>query len=158
MAFTALLLLAAPAAAQFTQQVTWSSVSFIYHGEKTPDLLNRSPGLLTPLGATQMYDAGQLIRDRYIEPPASGTQLTTDAVINGISVNSIENTQLYLLGLDDAHFTTSAMAFMQGLYPPANMFEDAGQLQNGSFLSYPLGGYQYPNINAAGTLDFNYIR
>lgn len=41
-------------AAQFTQ-VTWSTVSFIYHGEVTPNaaFASMSPGILTPLGANQ---------------------------------------------------------------------------------------------------------
>lgn len=91
-----------------------------------------------------MYDAGSLIRQRHIDPPSEGTPLTTAAPVNGISVDTISNAQLYLLGLDDAYLTTGAMAFMQGVYPPSNGYDTGrmGQEQNGSWAAYPLGGYQ----------------
>lgn len=129
---TALATLSTTAFAQ-TEQVTWAAVTFTYHGEKTPDL-HSAPYDLTPLGAQQLYNAGQIVRDRYISPPANGSELTTGSPIQDISVDVIDNSQLYILSMDDAYLSASTMAFMQGLYPPSSALEIDEQsiLANGS--------------------------
>lgn len=91
--------------AQEEHMVTWASVSFIYHGEKTPSL-HTSPYNLTPLGATQLYSQGQHLRERYING-------TTGSVINGMTASVLDNSQIYMLGMDDNFVSASAMAFMQ---------------------------------------------
>jgi hypothetical protein len=117
MAFTALLSLTTLvlsilplATAQEEHITTWSSISMVYHGEKTPYLLP-SPYKLTPLGAAQLYNTGSFLRSRYING-------TTGSVVNGMQSSAINNAQIYALGMDDAFVSASAMAFMQGLYPP----------------------------------------
>lgn len=45
---------------------------------------------------------------------------------------------------------------MQGLYPPT-ILEPESYLSNSTYLQYPLGGYQYPNIGTVNALDFDYI-
>lgn len=109
--FTATLF--ATATAQ-TEQVTWAAVVFTYHGEKVPDLYP-APYYLTPHGANQLVNAGQTVRETYISPPKNGS---ASAIINGISPNAIDNSQLYILGTDDIVISQSMQAFMQGLYPP----------------------------------------
>ncbi|KAH8684624.1 histidine acid phosphatase-like protein [Tricladium varicosporioides] len=155
------LALAATAMAQGSQtQVTWASVVYTYHGERIP-FLHGGPYNLTPLGAQQALNAGQVIRDRYISAPANGTQLTTAMPINGLSVNDINNSQMEVLSLSDEYITASALAFMQGLYPQrstsSEVVDEESILGNGSLVQFPLEGYQYPNLGTVSTLDFNYI-
>jgi hypothetical protein len=155
---TALLTLATGGSA--ATQVTWASVIFVNHGEKIP-YLNRGPYNLTPLGANQLLEAGSVVRDRYLSPPVNGSQLTEGFPINGLNVNDIENTQLYIASQNDEYVSSSAMAFMQGLYPPRSSgtltVDEESIMGNGSLIQYPLSGYQYPNIETLGSLDFNSI-
>ncbi|PQE16244.1 histidine acid phosphatase protein [Rutstroemia sp. NJR-2017a WRK4] len=133
-----LLSLSAFVRADTTVPVTWSSIVYAYHGEKTPDMPNSTTPILTSLGAQQLYSAGSVIRDRYLT--SNGTQLTLGLPINGLSTSAI------------------AQAFMQGLYPPvAGVNGGSSTLGNKSVVNYPLGGYQYPNINSLSTEDYNYI-
>lgn len=149
-------LLSATASAQSTEQVIWSAVTYTYHGEKTPALFP-GPYDLTPLGANQLFQAGELIRDRYISTPANGSNVTEAANINGISVNAIDNSQLLVLSTDDTWVSASAMAFMQALYPPRDtlVVDLESMLGNTTLEQYPLDGYQYPNIETLSVLDFN---
>lgn len=155
--FTALLGLSATAFAQSTQ-VVWASVVYTLYGEKTPSLTS-GPYNLSPLGANQLLEAGAFIRSRNIAPSSNGSELTTAAPINGISVNAIDNSQIYALSTDDEFISGSAMAFFQGLYPPRGIpvFDEQDTLANGSIEGFPLDGYQYPNIGTVSPLDFNYI-
>jgi hypothetical protein len=142
-------------------QVTWASVAFVNHGEKIP-YLSKGPYNLTPLGATQLQSAGSVFRDRYLSPPVNGSQLTIGTPINGLNVNDIENTQLYIASLNDEHISASAMAFMQGVYPPRGesgslSMDEESLLGNSSLVQFPLNGYQYPNIETLGSLDYNSI-
>lgn len=152
---TAILALSTTALAQ-TQEVVWSAVTYTYHGEKTPALFP-GPYDLTPLGANQLYEAGQVFRNRYISGPANGTTTTAPSPINGISVSAIDNSQLSILGTDDPWVSASATAFMQALYPPRNsiVIDLESMLGNLSLDQYPLNGYQYPNIESLSVLDFN---
>ncbi|KAA8566054.1 hypothetical protein EYC84_008659 [Monilinia fructicola] len=97
------------------------------------------------------------MRDRYLNSTA--TQLTLGFPINGLSDPYIINNQLQVWSAGDEYVLASAQAFMQGLYPPV---PGVGQgmsniLTNGSLINFPLGGYQYPNINSMSEMDYNYI-
>ena len=137
-------------------QVTWGAVTFAFYGEKIPSAMNAGSNL-TPLGAQQMYEAGQIIRDRYLSAPSNGSQLTTAAPINGLSSSQIDNPQLSILATDDEYISTSAMAFLQGLYPPVYGLYKQSILSDASTVQYPLDGYQYPSIATVSTLDYNYL-
>lgn len=153
-------LAATTALAQSTEELVWASVVYTFHGEKTPSLTNPyGPYNLSPLGANQLLAAGSLIRSRNIAPPANGSQLTAAAVISGLSVNAIDNSQLNALSTDDEYSSSSAVAFFQGLYPPRGypIIDPQDTLANGSIEGFPLDGYQYPNIGTVSSLDFNYI-
>jgi hypothetical protein len=156
---TALSLVASAFAQSTSTSATyWSAITFTYHGEKVPSLSSTDYSL-TPLGAYQLYAAGQLIRARYVDPSLNASDIFTfSAPINGLSTNMIANSQLYVLGTDDEYVSGSAMAFMQGLYPPVGfVVNEESEMANMSVVSGPLGNYQYPSIESVGALDFNYI-
>lgn len=138
-------------------QTTWSTTSLIYHGEKTPSA-HTSPYDLTPLGAQQLLDAGAVLRARYIDPPANGSQLTTAAVINGLRADAIDNSLLAVWSTDEAYVSASALACMQGLYPPGIQLMSAEAMgADGRFTQFPLEGYQYPDLKTFSGLDFNSV-
>ena len=137
-----------------------SSVAFIIHGERTP-LYGYMRPTLTPLGAQQLYSQGLFFRDRYVvndtseDGPADVRRPIAD-----ISRDAIDNRQLAIFSSGDGYNVASGLAFMQGLYPPdsqalLNVSDEAsmGQLANGSLVSYPLDGYQYPRIRTFSVLD-----
>ncbi|EXJ74931.1 uncharacterized protein A1O5_01627 [Cladophialophora psammophila CBS 110553] len=135
--------------------------TFIYtrYGDRTPSVLPLSP-TLTPLGAQQLFEAGDKVRQRYLVPVDGAAKSTT---ISGIASYQLEYDQLTILSTDDQYVSASAQAFLQGLYPPlqtsSNYTYIAGQstIQNGSNLVAPLNGYQYPNINTVSSNDLNSI-
>lgn len=98
----------------------WSSVLFSRTGERTPELLGDLPTTLTSLGAQQMYNAGSFFRERYISTFGS-TNGIDSAPIQGMSSNELDGDQLYVMALDQQYNVASAMAFMQGLYPPYSL-------------------------------------
>ncbi|KAG4432865.1 hypothetical protein IFR05_011639 [Cadophora sp. M221] len=152
-----LLLLTTPILSQNTDQVTWAAVSYTYHGEKTPDFHSPSRSIdLTPLGAQQLFNAGTGIRNRYI----TSMNISQDTIpINGISVHDLDNDQLDVLTMEIPHVAASALAFMQGLYPPFDAItSDEETLSgDGGRYEFPLSGYQYPRIETMSNLDFNHI-
>jgi hypothetical protein len=132
-----------------------ASFAFIRTGERTPSI-QRGPSVLTALGAQQMYKLGQNFRTRYIagmSDPGIGVQR-----IAGMQ-STLNNDQILVQTLDQQHLVSSAQAFMQGLYPPRTIANSngtgsiGGLLANGSAIDFPLGGYQYPNIQSSGQLD-----
>jgi hypothetical protein len=157
---TALLALSAAVAAQEESnvQITWAAVVFAHYGEKIPDA-TAGPYELTPYGANQMYNAGQIIQGRYIWPLPNETEgITSYYRINGLSSTEIDNSQMYILSTDDEFVSASALAFMQALYPPVSLELDPDAIMSDSSLKqYPLGGYQYPNVQTVSSLDFNYL-
>jgi hypothetical protein len=155
---TTLLAISAIAAAAASSDITWGAVVFTYHGEKVPALSN-GPYNLSPVGANQLLDAGSMLRSRYIDPSSNASALITAAPISGLSTGAIDNSQMYVLSTEDEFVSGSALAFMQGLYPPRNaaMTQEETILSNQTLQMYPLNGYQYPNINTVSPLDFNYI-
>lgn len=152
-----------PAAHALTQQVL-SSFVFTRYGDRTP-LYSSSNGqhVLTPYGAQQMYDAGENFRERYLR--SSFDSLAATTVIQGISRYQLDTNQVNVLTMDDQYTVASAQAFMQGLYPPLgsdptlNDLYIAGLsgLANGTNITAPLNGYQYPSITAVSSYDLNSI-
>jgi hypothetical protein len=159
---TACLSLSAAALVKGDNEITWGSVVFTYHGEKIPNLYE-GPNNLTPLGANQLLQAGQTIRNRYINGSSNGSQITTHYPINGLSVNGIDNSQMEILTMTDEYLTASALAFMQGLYPPRStateVVDEESIMGNGSLEQFPLNGYAtslsipFPYSNIIGCFD-----
>ncbi|KAL2160302.1 hypothetical protein VTH06DRAFT_1475 [Thermothelomyces fergusii] len=96
----------------------------------------------------QMYAQGAAFRNRYL--CRSGYDEYVGIV--GIDPEHINTAQLRVESSTDPCSSASALAFMQGLYPPnPHVACDSDVphhhwLPNGSILNYPLNGYQYPNI------------
>lgn len=150
---------AVEAADDNTDRHVHGAVAFIRSGERTPTIQRGSPKL-TPLGAQQMHTLGQMFRGRYLG----------DTKFDGIGHDPISTLrqdiinpdQLFIQALDRPHLYASAQAFMQGLYPPFSLgngtFMDGnGILANGSFIEYPMSGYQYAPIDVLGELDPNSV-
>jgi hypothetical protein len=94
-----------------------SSVVFIRSGERSPTNLGFTPSVLTSLGAQQAYSAGTFFRDRYVSsatPSSNGNRAT----LRGLSPNSYDPRQMYILAQDTHSTAATAQAFMQGFYPP----------------------------------------
>ncbi|RMY74195.1 hypothetical protein D0863_03376 [Hortaea werneckii] len=155
------LILRTVAADEYT---AWASVVFSRGGERTPEVLGHLPTVLTSLGAQQMYQSGSFFRNRYI---TSSLDLMSsdddDTTLQDLSPDSIDPLQLYVAALDDQWTLASAQAFMQGLYPPytlndsiAESLESSQMIANGSYIDYPLDGYQYPRIHAFSSADVEF--
>lgn len=134
----------------------WAAVAFVNHGESTPYLSQSQSPVLTPEGAQQMLRQGAAFRKRYLNS-ANGTV----APIQGISQDAIDTSQVGVLSASDGNVAASAMAFLQGLYPPDNtaFLPSAGgpmladNLITGGNSTYPLNGYQYPTIMTVSYAD-----
>ncbi|TLD08337.1 uncharacterized protein PgNI_07046 [Pyricularia grisea] len=141
-----------------SEEIVWSSVAYIYHGERQPLVALGSP-VLTPLGAQQMLAQGAYFRARYL---SSGTSDSTGSPhrISSLDADSLDSTKISVVSSDDAYVSSSAIAFMQGLYPPVTgtMAGIAGgaavaRLANNSVVEFPLNGYQYPRVQASSMLS-----
>ncbi|KAK8095047.1 Histidine acid phosphatase [Apiospora hydei] len=146
------------------EQIVWSSFAYILHGETTPLSTSSLSSSLTAYGAQQMFAQGQMFRYRYLTTANTGDASDDDATgsfpIVGLSQRALDNSQLDIVTNADTYNVASAMAFLQGLYPPtpgAFVENDgdlnASTLSNGSMVEFPLDGYQYPNIQATSILD-----
>lgn len=129
-------------------ETIWASVIYTYHGDRTP-LLWTAPSVLTPLGARQLYSAGSFFRQRYLRATPDGAE--SGPVINNISTDALDNVQISVISTIEQYTGASAIAFMQGLYPPTNVSLDgistlATPSTNGSGATTPLDGYQYPQL------------
>ncbi|KAK1777860.1 phosphoglycerate mutase-like protein [Copromyces sp. CBS 386.78] len=141
----------------------WSSIAWVMHGDRSPLGVPGSPPNLTPLGAQQLLDRGTVLRNRYIvaaqEPESFDVSKLIGAKLVGLSTNAIDNTQLDVLTGADSYNFHSALALMQGLYPPSTRVFNgtdgiaAALLANTEILDYPLEGYQYPVIRSPSVDD-----
>ncbi|KAF2661280.1 phosphoglycerate mutase-like protein [Lophiostoma macrostomum CBS 122681] len=135
------------------------SVVFVRSGERTP-LIAGSTQILSALGAQQMHDLGSAFRGRYILGSNASTVLGTEP-INTLMPNILDPDQLYIQALDTPYLISSAQAFMQGFYPPYSISngengavaDATGLLANGTFLDFPLGGYQYAPVDILSEYD-----
>ena len=148
-----------PPADDGSTETVWGVVTLTTFGDRVP-LLSSDYSVLTPVGADQLYSAGQTFRYRYITPSSSSS---SNRSIPGISKYEINNNQIYNYGLWDVFVGQSAQAFLEGLYPPLNINGPGGTngasqatlglLANGSRVAGPLGGIQYPELRLASDDD-----
>jgi hypothetical protein len=144
-AFLATILLAPFSHAQTDSRYTvLSSVVFVRSGERTPQILGTEPSILTSLGAQQAYTAGSFFRDRYVSSTSSRSGVEK-APMRGLSANSYDPRQMYILAVDTHPAAATAQAFMQGFYPPyvlnestAALVEPSSVLANESYVSITL--------------------
>ncbi|KAL7628125.1 hypothetical protein AAE478_002323 [Parahypoxylon ruwenzoriense] len=118
---------------------------FHRHGDRTPKSL--APVNLTALGADEAFQSGNFYRNRYVASDASSPIL-------GLSHDIVVNSQLSVISPADAVLQTSALAFLQGVYPPAGAL-GVQELANSSEVQAPLGGYQYIPVDAVSTASSN---
>lgn len=114
------------------------------HGDRTSK--SWTPALLTDLGYKQVYDAGNFYRNRY---------LTSGSSIYGVNRNIVKQSQLNVQAPLDTVLQTSALAFLQGLYPPVGPTLGTQMLANGSSVQAPLGGYQLVPVNLVSSVGAN---
>ncbi|KAK8227844.1 histidine phosphatase superfamily [Phyllosticta paracitricarpa] len=141
-----------------------SAVIFTRTGERTPLLQTSGPARLTPWGAQQAHDQGNFFRQLYVSGETNEGDATGPRAIVDLSKDALKNDQIFVLSPENDYATATAMAFMQGLYPPLGMnmsnaalLDGAATLSNGSFVQAPLGGYQYPQLRTASNNDPNLI-
>lgn len=126
-ALMAAALLAPFSHAQANIYTVLSSVVFIRSGERTPQILGNDPSVLTSLGAQQAYNAGSFFRDRYVSSASSESGVNR-APLRGLSANSYDPRQMYILAQDTHPTAATAQAFMQGFYPPYVLNESTAAL------------------------------
>lgn len=110
---------------------------FHRHGDRTPKAL--APTNLTTLGYEQVYRSGQYYNSRYI---------IGDDRIKGINEDIVKLSQLSVSSPVDNVLQTSAIGFLQGLYPPVRTVQT---LSNGTDVTAPLSGYQLIPVNTIET-------
>ncbi|KAL4742004.1 histidine phosphatase superfamily [Aspergillus similis] len=155
LAILSLLGVFAAAASDQTARV-WAVYAYTINGETIPRVFPRSRAL-TPYGAYQLHEAGSAFRGRYVsvKPGADGP----DTRIENLSPYLLDNDDIKITSTPDVAVLASAQAFMQGVYPPLNesfnttFFDNQLELADGSLVSPPLGGYQYPSIVTVGVED-----
>ncbi|KAI5283287.1 hypothetical protein KEM54_002258, partial [Ascosphaera aggregata] len=122
-------------------ETVWGTVVYTTVGDSSPEVWkDRS---LSPFGAQQLHDAGTAVASRYVRPSSDDSNNT---VIAGISPSDLVNSQLKIIAKDDVPSVSSAMAFMQGLYPIRANENRTGLDAKAHF---PYAGYQYPQIKTA---------
>ena len=131
------LALAAALPLAFSQTLSNETVLGVYmlhrHGDRTPKIL--APTNLTDLGYRQVYLSGGYYRNRYIVDGAPYR-------ISGINTDEVMLSQLQVSAPIDNVLQSSAIGFLQALYPPVGSSLDTQQLANGSTVTAPLQGYQ----------------
>ncbi|OBT62865.1 hypothetical protein VE03_07580 [Pseudogymnoascus sp. 23342-1-I1] len=135
---------------------TWTSLVLTHHGERRPPLTTAFP-TLTPLGATQAFSSGSLLRSRYLTGVPSN--LTTFSPLQGFHKNYLDSQRIQVLAGPEQYTVASAWAFLQGLYPPVDVPGVVGgsRLAGGKGVEAPLGGYQYGRVETAGGGDWNSV-
>ncbi|KAE8149147.1 histidine phosphatase superfamily [Aspergillus avenaceus] len=143
------------ASAQDLKEQVWAVFAYNLHGDSIPSALPR-PKVLTPLGANEVYATGSFFRDRYVA--IHGNDSRPNTRIQGLSPYLLDNEDVDVVSTTHPTGVASAQAFMQGLYPPLEKtlnaktyFDSSYRLANGSLVTAPLGGYQYPQINTLDT-------
>ena len=157
LSFAILSLLGVVAAAASGQTArVWAVYAYTINGETIPRVFPRSRAL-TPYGAYQLHEAGSAFRGRYVSVKAGADG--PDTRIENLSPYLVDNDDIKITSTPDVAVLASAQAFMQGVYPPLNesfnttFFDNQLELADGSLISPPLGGYQYPSIVTVGVED-----
>ncbi|KAL1987033.1 hypothetical protein VTN96DRAFT_4907 [Rasamsonia emersonii] len=145
-------------AGELTEHI-WAVFAFNVYGDSTPTVLPQTR-TLTSLGAHSLYDVGAAFRDRYVL--GSSNEMGMDTWIRGISPYRLVTEEVNIYSTTDQHIAASALAFMQGLYPPlesanGTYLDDTYLLADGQVVDSPLKYYQYPRIYTTGLTDSNSI-
>ncbi|PIL35202.1 hypothetical protein GSI_02992 [Ganoderma sinense ZZ0214-1] len=119
------------------------------HGDRQgfyqdPETYTASQTAITPLGETQEFELGSVIRDLYFDP-------SSPSFVQGIANTSalFQQSQVAVradAGGEGGVIFDSAVALTQGLWPPT--FRASTVLANGTNVTSPLSGYQYIPIES----------
>jgi Histidine phosphatase superfamily (branch 2) len=125
-----LLILSSLVALTTAQETIYGVYIFHRHGDRTPKIL--PPANLTALGYQEILTSGQYYRNRYVSSSSS-------LKLQGLSPDIAKASQLTVTAPSDTVLQDSAVAFLQGLYPPLARSET---LRNGTVIQAPMSGYQ----------------
>lgn len=154
--FILALLLSFSVLAQDSGTTVWAVFGFNVHGDSTPAVLSE-PKTLTPFGARNLYNVGSNFRARYI---VGGSDQAQNTWVRNLNQHKLDPEQVRIYATSEQFNEASALAFMQGLYPPngnANQsytyLDDTYVLSNGTIVASPLNDYQYPQIYTSSLAD-----
>ena len=133
MHFTSTLATALAAAEVISAETVIGTYIFSRHGDRTAKAT--PPSNLTDLGYEEVFTSGTYFRNRYIAEDASRR-------IYGINSDLVKQSQLTASAPVDTVLQNSAVAFLQGLYPPVGQTLGSNTLRNGTVVQSPLNGYQ----------------
>lgn len=122
------------------QETIVGAFVFHRHGDRTAKYW--PPAMLTDLGAVQVNEAGAFYRNRYV----AGSH-----PIHGIERDIAKLSQLSVEAPVDIVLQASAIAWLQGLYPPVGATLGTQTLRNGTKVEAPLDGYQLIPVNLVTT-------
>ncbi|KAL4881811.1 histidine phosphatase superfamily [Aspergillus karnatakaensis] len=120
---------------------------FSRHGDRTSK--HHPDYRLTNLGAQQNHQVGSDYRALYLSSNSSKQIL-------GVSEDTYVPGQIFAQSPAQEVLSSSATAFLQGLYPPLSTLDDQ-ILNNGTTLSAPVNGYQYVQLNVESPSSPNSI-
>jgi len=116
--------------------------TFHRHGDRTDK--SHPPTSLTDLGYNQVYNSGQYYRTRYVQRGAAFP-------IPNLNPDLVLQSQIQASAPADNVIQNSAMAFLQGLYPPVGSITSQQTLANGTTIAAPMNGYQLIPISLQST-------
>jgi prostatic aicd phosphatase len=112
------------------------------HGDRSgffqdPTTYKASDTTITPLGTTQEFQLGGILRSLYLDDNAP-------LAIDGINGALVDTSQIKVradAGDEGGVIFDSSIALLQALYPPSKA--QAIKLSNGTTITSPMDGYQY---------------
>jgi hypothetical protein len=133
MHYTTVPLLASLATTAVAAETVLGVYIFSRHGDRTAK--STPPANLTDLGYAEVFTSGSYYRNRYVSSDASRP-------IHGLSTDIVKQSQITASAPADVVLQTSALGFLQGLYPPVGTTLGTTTLRNGTEVQSPMNGYQ----------------
>jgi hypothetical protein len=119
------------ASTSLAQDTVYAVYIFHRHGDRTAKAL--PPTSLTTLGYDQVVQSGEYFNSRYVSNSSAN-------YITGLATSTVKNSQIAVSAPLDTVLQSSALGFLQGLYPPVGELKQT--LANGTTVVAPLNGYQ----------------
>jgi hypothetical protein len=124
------------------QETVLGAFIFSRHGDRTAK--STPPANLTDLGYLEVFNSATYFRNRYIASDA-------EYRIHGINDDLVKQSQISASAPTDTVLQNSALAFLQGLYPPVGGTLGSNTLRNGTVVQSPLNGYQLIPLQTVST-------
>jgi len=142
MRYSSVLVAALAACSASAQETVLGVYIFSRHGDRTAKAT--PPTSLTDLGYEEVFTSGTYFRNRYIAAGASHK-------IYGMNTDLVKESQITASAPVDNVLQNSALAFLQGLYPPVGETLGSQTLRNGTIVHSPLNGYQLIPLQTIST-------